>query len=104
MIYEERTYTILPGRVDEYLKVYEEMALPIQAEVQGGLVGFFKTETGELNKVVHIWAYEDFNERLRRRAEVWKHPDWPQYIPRARPLITAQENRILLPASFSPLK
>jgi NIPSNAP len=104
MIYEEREYTLKTGQVGPYLKFYEEQAMPVQGEIQGGLVGFFHTETGKLNKVVHIWAYDDFNERLRRRAEVWQHPDWPKFISNVRHMIVGQKNRILLPANFSPLK
>ena len=46
MIYEERIYTIQPGKMVEYLKNYEELGLPVQKEVLGRLVGFWHTEVG----------------------------------------------------------
>ena len=51
MIFEERIYTIQPGRMAEFMKNYEELGLPVQLEVIGNLVGFFNTEIGGLNKV-----------------------------------------------------
>jgi hypothetical protein len=104
MIYEERTYTIKIGRVAEYLAVYEKLALPIQREVLGHLVGFFTAEFGGLNRVVHIWGYQSLDDRAARRAKLAAHPGWPAYLEKALPLIEAQENRVLTPTAFSPLK
>jgi hypothetical protein len=104
MIYEERIYTIVAGRMDEYMKNYEELGLPVQLEVLGTLVGFFKTEIGGLNKVVHIWGYDSLDDRLEKRAILADHPDWPRYLEANLELIVEQENRVLIPASFSPLK
>lgn len=104
MIYEERIYTILPGKIQEYLKNYEELGLPAQQEVLGTLVGFWHTEIGELNKVIHIWGYDSLDDRLARRAALAEHPDWPAYLEVALPLIVEQENCVLIPASFSPAR
>ena len=104
MIYEERIYTIQPGKISEYLKNYEELGLPVQKNVLGKLVGFWHTEVGGLNKVVHIWGYDSLDERLKKRKILAAHPDWPAYLDVALPLIVEQENRVLTPASFSPLK
>ena len=104
MIYEERVYTIAPGRIDEFIDNYEAMGLPIQLEAVGHLVGFFRTEIGGLNKVVHIWGYESLDDRQKRRARLAAHPDWPKYLAVNLPLIVDQENRILVPAPFSPTK
>ena len=104
MIYEERIYTIKPGRIDEYIKNYEELGLPVQLEVLENLVGFFKTEIGGLNKVVHIWGYESLDDREERRDRLSKHPGWPAYLDANLALIEAQENRVLIPTSFSPIR
>ena len=104
MIYEERIYTILPGRMVEYMKNYEELGLPVQRKVLGTLVGFFHTEIGALNKVIHIWGYDSLDERLEKREKLANHPDWPRYLEINLKLIVEQENRVLIPASFSPLK
>ena len=104
MIYEERIYTILPGRMVEYMKNYEELGLPVQRKVLGTLVGFFHTEIGGLNKVVHIWGYDNLDDRLEKREILANHPDWPRYLESNVKLIVEHENRVLIPSSFSPLK
>lgn len=104
MIYEERTYTIKPGTMAEYVKNYEELGLPVQLEVLENLVGFFTTEIGGLNKVVHIWGYESLDDRAERRKRLAAHPDWPAYLDANLTLIEAQENRVLVPVGFSPIQ
>jgi len=103
MIVEERIYTLIVGKVPEYLKLYEEFGLKIQTETLGHMLGYFQTEIGTLNQIVHLWAYESLEERTRRRAILLSHPDWLAYTPKIRPLVLNQENRILIPASFSPV-
>ncbi len=102
MIVEERSYTLQPGTTAEYLSRYERHGLPVQRPILGNLVGYFSSEIGILNQVVHLWAYEDLGDRARRRAELQANPDWQAYIVTVRPFIVRQENRILIPAPFSP--
>lgn len=104
MLYEERTYTLKPGSVAAYFKIYEAEGLAVQKTILGHLVGYFSTEFGSLNQVVHIWAYDSLDERARRRAKLWQDPAWLVYIAKAQPLIERMENRLLVPAPFSPLK
>jgi hypothetical protein len=104
MIVDERTYTVKPGAVAEYFKLYEQQALALQTKILGHLVGYFSTEIGTLNQIVHIWAYENFAEREKRRSELRASEKWQSYAATARPLVVQQENRILVPASFSPLR
>lgn len=59
MLIEQRIYTTLPGRWRQYLALYEAEGLAIQQRILGRLVGYYTTELGELNQVVHQWAYRD---------------------------------------------
>jgi hypothetical protein len=104
MIVEERIYTLEVGKVPEYLRLYEAEGLAIQTRILPRMVGYFSTEVGTLNQVVHLWAYEDFEERTRKRAELVADEDWKAYVAKVRPLILHQENRILVPAPFSPIR
>ena len=104
MIIEHRTYTIQAGRVPEYLATYEQYGMPVQRPILGNMIGFFHSEIGALNRIVHMWGYESLDDRQRRRAELAAHPDWPKYLERNNPLALTQENQILIPASFSPIK
>lgn len=102
MIVEHRMYTLHPGKTNEYLTLYEEEGRAIQEPILGHLVGYFSTEIGPLNTIVHMWAYENFEEREKRRDQLKSDERWKEFVTRLRPLIREQQNMILRPASFSP--
>jgi hypothetical protein len=104
MIVEQRIYTLIPGKLPEFLDIYERLGWPIAKEKMGKMLGYFYSEVGELNQVIHQYGYESFEERLRLRAEINKDPEWQKYGAAARPLIIRQENRIMIPARYSPIK
>lgn len=105
MILEVRTYTAAVGKARAWLDFYEANGLPVQRRVLGRLVGFFTTELGTLNQIVHMWAYESLADREQRRATLMKEPEWQAYL-RDQPagVLLAQESKILVPTAFSPLK
>jgi hypothetical protein len=101
VIVELREYTLHAGKVPEYLQLYEREGLDIQREILGHLVGYYTTEVGPaINQVVHLWAYESFEDRMRRRARLAEHPGWQSYVQKMRPMLVAQTNRLMRPASF----
>jgi hypothetical protein len=101
VIVEMREYTLHAGKVPEYLALYEREGLAIQREILGRLVGFYATEVGPaVNEVVHLWAYESFEERQERRARLAADPGWQAYLQKMRPMLVAQRNRLLTPAPF----
>lgn len=104
MIVEERSYHLYTGKVAEYLRLYEEEGMAIQVEILGHLIGYFTVDVGELSTVVHLWGYESYAERERRRAALAAHPGWQAYVEKVQPLIHTQVSRILVPAPFSPLR
>jgi hypothetical protein len=96
MIYELRTYTLVPGTQGQYLKLAAEVGRKIRGDRYGLLEGFWSTEFGTLNQVVHLWRFADLNERERLRAELAKNEAWAKdYLSQTRPLVLAQENKIL---------
>jgi len=104
MIVEHRTYTFHPGKIPEFLSYYLPDALALQRRILGNLLGYFSVEVGPLNQFVHLWAYESFEERLRRRALLAAEPLWQQYLQRGMPLIQSMESKLLVPTAFSPLQ
>jgi hypothetical protein len=104
MIFDMRTYTIVPGQVDQYLSIYESAALPVQQKILGGLEGYFVSQIGDLNQLVHIWSYDNFEDRERRREELFSNDTFRTEAKRLYPLIQKQRNVILRPTSFSPRK
>lgn len=104
MIVEERDYHIVPGRMKEFLHAYETLGLAIQKEFLGTFIGHFTTEIGELNHVVALWSYASMADREERRARMMAHGPWQDYLAAIRGMIERQQNRILVPTSFSPLR
>lgn len=102
MIIEERIYTCYCGKAQQYVRMYQEEGLAIQRPILGNLVGYFTSELGVLNQVVHLWAYEDLQDRAARRSRLLAHPEWKVYAAKVQPLVLNQENKILIPAPFSP--
>ena len=52
------------------------------------------------NLVIHLWAYDDLNQREKCRAAMQADPAWQAYLPKVRPLIVSQDTRILKCAPF----
>jgi hypothetical protein len=96
MIYELRTYTVLPGAVGDMVKAASTVSRDIRKDEYGKLEGYWSTEIGPLNQVLHMWSYRDFAERTRLRAELAGNPRWTsEYLPLIRPLLVRQEVRLL---------
>ena len=70
MIVEERIYTAIHGKVTRIRTMYEAEGLAIQRPILGHLVGYFTSEIGTLNQIVHLWAYEDLADRARNARHV----------------------------------
>lgn len=100
MLVEMRTYTTHPGRLRDYLALYQAEGLSIQQRILGRMVGYYSSEIGELNQVVHLWAYEDLKERSERRAQLLADPGFKAYVQKMLPLLVKQESRILSPTAF----
>jgi hypothetical protein len=104
MIYEMRTYTIKIGKMQEYLGLFEEVGLAIISKYSK-LVGYWYTEIGELNQIVHIWAYDSLDVRAQRRKALYEDPEWlEKFIAYGLPLLEKQESKILYATNFSPLQ
>jgi hypothetical protein len=85
MIYELRTYTVKPGTVGDIVKAASTVSREIRKDDFGKLEGYWFTEIGPLNQVMHMWSYRDYDERTRLRAELGKNPRWTGEYPPVAP-------------------
>jgi hypothetical protein len=99
-VYEMRTYTYAPGDIPKVLDAWGKV---IEArERLSPLAACWTSELGGLNKFIHTWVYKDLNERARIREESRKPGgQWPPQSG-VRPI--RQENKLLIPAAFSPVR
>jgi hypothetical protein len=96
MLYELRTYTTPAGKAPLLAKYSAEIGRPIRGDDYGKLEGYWITEIGPLNKVMHLWSYADYADRDQRRAALAKNDRWRnEYIATAGPLIQRQDIRLL---------
>ena len=102
MIIDHRTYTMHPGKLRAWLELWERMALPYQMKYLENFVGMFTCDVGDLNQVVHMWAYASFEERTERRKNLMDDPAWGAYLREAakEDALVTQETKILLRAPF----
>ena len=103
MFYEIRTYRLKNGAIPEYLSLVGEEGIAIQKKHLGNLVGYFSSEIGAINEIVHIWGFATLDDRQARRARLAADPDWQAFLPKIRDLIVTADNKIMTPAAFSPL-
>jgi hypothetical protein len=96
MIYELRTYTLRPGTLADMVKAASTVSRDIRGDNYGKLEGYWSTEIGPLNQVLHLWSYKDYDERTRLRAELAKNPRWgSEYLPLIRGLLMRQDIRLM---------
>lgn len=103
MIYEMRTYRTKVHATSAFLDVYEKTGIKIISKY-AKLVGCWYTESGTLNSIVFIWAYNDFNHRMEQRTKLWEDKEWLEFVPSIRQHMEHQESVFLMPAAFSPLQ
>lgn len=100
MIYEIRTYRLKTGKTAEYINAVSSEGIKIQQPYLGHLIGYYYSEIGALNEIVHIWAYKSLDDRESRRAALAQDPAWVAFMPRIQCLIETMENRIMKPFPF----
>lgn len=103
MIVELRTYKFHPGALATFLDLYEAGPMAIQRATLGNLIGYFVTESGALNTVVHLWAYINLDDRIERRNSLAANPKWQEFLATVLPLMQSQESLLLRPTGFSPI-
>ena len=100
MYVEERMYTLQVGTGPQYLKNYEEFGMKVQLKHLPYMVGYYITEAGPLNMIIHMWAYDDLNQRDKCRAAMSADPEWQAYLGKNRAFILSQDTRIMKCAPF----
>ena len=104
-IIEQRTYVLKPEYgPNDYFALYDNGPRELQVATLQGFLGYFSSEVGELNAVVSLWSYPNFDARQERRASLAKDAAWQAFLVKVRPMLQRMENRLLTPASFSPLQ
>jgi hypothetical protein len=108
MIYEQRVYTCLPGRLAALNKRFENVTLKLWEQHGFRPVGFWTTLVGEdNNQLTYLLAWENMAERERKWTGFMSDPNWLRARSESERdgLIVARiQNQFFTPTSYSALK
>jgi hypothetical protein len=104
MIVEQRDYHDFTGKLNEVVRMYESEGIELQREHLGQLIGVFTTDVGALSTYTSLWGYVSYADREERRARLQADERWKDFLARLQPLLHTQQNRILIPTAFSPIR
>jgi hypothetical protein len=101
-VYELRIYKCKPKHYGDFLKLTnQKISLRTAASK---LVGYWCTEIGGVNEVVHIWEYDSMQHRQNVRASLGQNIEWQsKYISEVKHMWDQQDNSLLrLPHLITP--
>jgi len=106
VIVDFRTYRCRPGTAGLQMDVYEKLGFATQVKYCGEPIAYLSAESGDLNTLVHLWAFKDAGDRAERRAAMAKDPAWHVYVQKnvETGYIVDQRTSLMVPAKFAPLK
>lgn len=92
--YEFRTYYLKPSKMNEFLENFKNNVHLRTAHSE--LVGYWSVELGgRLNKVFHIWKYDNFAHRVEVRKALAKDKKWQeQFLIPNLALMDKQESEV----------
>jgi len=100
-LYEIRMYTLAPGAIPSQI---DRWSTQIGERTKLSPLAFAgHSEIGGLNRWCHIWAYKDASERFAVREHARKEGIWPPKGGQPGQMLL-QENMLVIPAAFSPLR
>lgn len=93
-LYELRIYQIWPKEMKPFIELSKEWIHLRTAH--SPLIGYWVSEIGGINDVVHIWEYDDLNQRANVRQALAGDSHWiSSYFSKILPMMSRQENMLL---------
>ncbi len=104
VIYELRTYTLYVGKMSEAVKLYQEQGFPAlqKGEYDKKLVGYFQSDVGTINQIIHLWKFDDDADRRNFWQSLFANAEFMSFAGKFRPLVMTQEVKLLLAAPWGP--
>lgn len=103
MIYELRIYHIVPGAMQEYVKAFGELVMPVFKKLGFKVIGVWQPVIGESDEFTYMLAFDDLADREAKFKALASDSDMVIY--RQQPVrISRITNKIFSPQPYSPLK
>lgn len=103
MLFEHRTYTLRPGTLERFWQAQDERGYAPVRSILERLVGYFSASTGASDQVVHLYRYDSYEDWTERLHGLYRVTELEPYFKTVRALMSAQENKFLVPAPFAEL-
>ncbi|MCL2421347.1 MAG: NIPSNAP family protein [Defluviitaleaceae bacterium] len=108
MIYEYRSYTVAPGKMDNLLSRFTDYTLELFKKHDIKPVAFFTPViSSNMNNLIFILEFRDLAHREAAWASFVADPDWIKAHTESNKdgqVVLNVENKILAPTEFSPLR
>jgi hypothetical protein len=108
MIYEQRIYHTMPGRMPDLLARFERVTLGIWARMGIRQAGFWTVLVGPgSHDLIYLLAWESLAERDRKWTAFTADPEWLEkraLTEQNGPLISSLDSALLLPTAFSTVQ
>ena len=101
-LYELRTYSVVVGKMSEVVSLYGSEGWAALDKHPKKLIGYFTGDVGALNQLIHVWKFDDDNDRRAFWAGVYGDAQFMAFAAKIRPLIREQENKLMLSAPWGP--
>ena len=95
-------YVMRPEWREAYLHTAERALGPtgVLRKFHPGFLGFWITNTGgDVNEVIHLYHYADYDEREAVRWRMSRDSEWGGFDIETRPMIESHRSEIFLPAT-----
>ena len=107
MLYELRTYYIVPGRMDDINARFRDHTMNFFGKYGIEVVGFWTEVVGRNDTLVYITAFENMAQRDAKWTAFVNDPEWLRVRAETEAdgaMVARVENRFLAPTDYSPLK
>ena len=102
MIYEHRTYNILPGKMAQYVDVFGNL-FHLFEKHGAKVIGVWQTAIGQNNEFIYILCFEDLGHQERFWQSFRQDEEFKRYQ-QDEPRVAYVVSKILQPTPYSPLQ
>ncbi|CAJ1059311.1 protein NipSnap homolog 3A [Xyrichtys novacula] len=103
-VYELASFSMRPGGPAVWGDAFQASILSHDAPGYSKLIGAFHNEFGPLNKVYALWWYESADKRAEVRHKAHTDARVVAAVRSSVAQLVSQENKLMFPLPFSPLK
>ena len=95
MIYVEASLRVVPGKMNEFMEVFEKEFLPASNKLGRKLVAQWRTMVGTIDEITGLWVYDDLTHMQQFQEARAKSPEFIKASSHLRPFIAYEQTRLM---------